>query len=272
MSVSDRYVLGWSDVEQDRLIRQATLLAPLTERLFRNAGIGAGQRVLDVGSGVGDVSLLIARLVGRTGEVIGVEHNADYIARARGRVAAMGFRNVTFVQADVNDLAIQGSFDGVVGRMVLSYVVEPARVLRSLSRMVVPGGVVAFAESTWRPALAVSTLVPLWSEVMTTICEIFTRSRPTSGLGLDLFKTFEDAGLGIPSMHLEIPLGSDSRIAELQRDLLRALLPAAEAHGISVAALGDLATLPERVHAALLEVRAPICFVAMVGAWCRTPA
>jgi ubiquinone/menaquinone biosynthesis C-methylase UbiE len=39
-------------------------LEPLTERLFREAGIGAGQRVLDVGFGVGDVAMLAARLVG----------------------------------------------------------------------------------------------------------------------------------------------------------------------------------------------------------------
>jgi hypothetical protein len=38
---------------------------------------------------------------------------------------------------------------------------------------------------------------------------------------------------------------------------------------VSVAELGDLNTLPERVHAALLEARSPICFVAMVGAWSR---
>jgi SAM-dependent methyltransferase len=267
-----RYVLGWSDAEQDRLIRQAMLLAPLTERLFRDAGIGAGQRVLDIGSGVGDVSMIAARLVGPLGRVVGVERNADYIARARDRIAALGFSNVDFVQADLDDLAINGAFDAVVGRLVLSHLGEPVRVLRSVSRLVVPGGVFAFAEGTWAPALAVSARVPLWWEVMTRICEIFTRSRATSGLGLDLFRVFQDAGLGIPAMHLEMPLGTDASIAELQTDLLRALLPAAREHGVSVTELGDLDTLPERVHAALLEARSPICFVAMVGAWSRKVA
>src|SRR6266404_4235403 len=47
------YALGSTDAEQARLIRQAALLAPFTERFFRGAGIGPGQRVLDIGSGVG---------------------------------------------------------------------------------------------------------------------------------------------------------------------------------------------------------------------------
>ena len=72
-------------------------------------------------------------------------------------------------------------------------------------------------------------------------------------------------------MHLEMPLGLDSSIAELQTDLLRALLPAAEETGVSVAELGRLDTLAGRVHAALLEAKAPICFVALVGAWSRKP-
>ena len=65
------YALGNTDAEHDRLIRQAAYLAPVTERLFREAGIGPGHRVLELGSGVGDVAMLVAGLVGPTGQVIG---------------------------------------------------------------------------------------------------------------------------------------------------------------------------------------------------------
>ena len=46
------YVLGSADSEHDRLLRQGKRLGPFTERLFRDAGLGPGQRVLDLGSGV----------------------------------------------------------------------------------------------------------------------------------------------------------------------------------------------------------------------------
>src|SRR5205814_9402808 len=90
------YALGSTDAEQERLIRQAALLAPFTERFFLGAGIGPGQRVLDIGSGVGDVAMLVAKLVGPSGQVVGVERDARSIARARARVAEAGLHNVSF--------------------------------------------------------------------------------------------------------------------------------------------------------------------------------
>ena len=66
-NVTFEYGLGYTTAEQERLIRQAAMVAPATERLFRAAGIGPGQRVLDLGSGMGDVAMLVARLVGPGG-------------------------------------------------------------------------------------------------------------------------------------------------------------------------------------------------------------
>ena len=66
-TAAERYVMGHSDHERRRLALQASILQPFTEHLFRRAGITSGMHVLDVGCGVGDVSLLAARLTGRTG-------------------------------------------------------------------------------------------------------------------------------------------------------------------------------------------------------------
>jgi len=104
MSVS---TTSWDikDAEHERLIRQAALIAPNTERLFRQAGIGPGQRVLDVGSGVGDVSMLLARIVGPSGEVVGIERDASSIGRAEARAAAAGLLNVSFMPTDVSEIS-----------------------------------------------------------------------------------------------------------------------------------------------------------------------
>jgi ubiquinone/menaquinone biosynthesis C-methylase UbiE len=45
--------------------------------------MGPGQRILDIGSGVGDVAMLAARLVGPSGEIVGIERDVRSIARAR---------------------------------------------------------------------------------------------------------------------------------------------------------------------------------------------
>jgi 16S rRNA A1518/A1519 N6-dimethyltransferase RsmA/KsgA/DIM1 with predicted DNA glycosylase/AP lyase activity len=83
------YALGSSDAEHERLIWQALRFAPLTERFFHEAGIVSGQRVLELGSGLGDVTMLTGRIVGPSGEVVGVESDSRSIARARIRAAKL---------------------------------------------------------------------------------------------------------------------------------------------------------------------------------------
>jgi protein-L-isoaspartate O-methyltransferase len=269
--VRSGYVLGYSDAEQDRLIRQALLLAPMTERLFRDAGIGTGQRVLDVGSGIGDVSMIAARLVGPSGAVVGVERHGDFIARAQERIAAVGFRNVSFVHADANALGSCGSFDAVVGRFVLNHCPDPVAVLQSVTRPLIPGGIVAFQEVALSPALAVSACMPLWSRLLTAIDEVITRSGMSPERGLGLYCGFQEAGLAVPHMRLEVPLALDTSVVRLQVDLLRAIRSAADAHDVSLTDLGDLGTLVDRIHAEALAAHSPIACPALVSAWSRKP-
>ena len=79
------YELRSSETEHRRLVRQAWLLEPLTERLFREAGIGHGMRVLDLGCGMGDVAMLAARLVGPSGRVVAVDLDDIVLANASQR-------------------------------------------------------------------------------------------------------------------------------------------------------------------------------------------
>jgi cyclopropane fatty-acyl-phospholipid synthase-like methyltransferase len=60
-----RYVLGHAPEEPQRLIFQATILRPITARLLHEAGIGPDMRVLDLGCGVGDVTMLVAEMSDR---------------------------------------------------------------------------------------------------------------------------------------------------------------------------------------------------------------
>ena len=117
--------------EQQRLASQAELLDPLTERVFRAAGLGNGMRVLELGSGAGDVAMLAARLVGREGEVVGVERDPEAVASATARVAQAGLSNIRFIQGDAQTLdGIADGFDAAVGRLILMYLPDPAAALR----------------------------------------------------------------------------------------------------------------------------------------------
>jgi ubiquinone/menaquinone biosynthesis C-methylase UbiE len=187
LSSSD-YLLGSSDAEHERLIRQARLIDPFTERFFREAGIGPGQRVLDLGSGVGDVAMLVGKLVGSSGEVVGIERDERSLARARARAKEAGQDNVSFIQSDVAQILIDKSFDAVVGRFILQFLPDPAGVLRSLTQLLRPGGIVAFQEPSFAAFLHLCPHLPLWSAGASLIYETGRRAGVNLEMGLALIQ------------------------------------------------------------------------------------
>lgn len=267
----DSYALGYTDAEHQRLMRQASLIAPITERLFRDAGIGPAQRVLDLGSGLGDVSMLVARLVGPTGEVIGIERDGTSIERAQARVAAAGFRNVHFLKTDVNKFAVDKPFDAVVGRFILMFLPDPVSVLRSVLRLVRPGGVLVFQEPSWIPILALGDRLPLWSCMLRLIHETLLRSGANPEMGLALYPIFQDIGLPAPEMHLEIPLGSKMDFLRVIADLVCSLQPLADQHGVPLEELGNLDTLPDRLRVEITSANTVVSVVPLLGAWSHKP-
>ncbi len=271
MMTTPRYALGSTDAEHERLIRQAERLAPLTERLFREAGIGAGQRVLDIGSGVGDVAMLAAKLVGPSGEVVGVERDADTIARARARVAEAGLHNVSFTQSDVNQIASDIPFDAAVGRFILQFLPDPVAVLRSLSPLLRPGGIFAFHEVSYAPLLVLSAHLPLWSLAASLIHQAIQRSGAHTEIGLTQYWFFQEAGLPAPTMHLEMLLGGDPEFTRWSYDLLCSLRPQIQQLNLSLEPLGDFDTLLARLQTEVAASKTVVPFVALVGAWSHKP-
>lgn len=263
------YLLGSTDEEHARLIRQAALLDPFTERLFRDAGVGPGQRVLDIGCGLGDVAILTARLVGRSGEVLGVDRDASALAKARVRVAAAGLQNVTFMESDVSEVASIKRFDAVVGRLILEFVPNPGAVVRSLSHLVRPGGILAFHDATWGPFLLYTVTLPLRSACASLIHQAFQRSGANMNMELVLYRSFLEAGLPPPSMRIEMPVGDDPEFARWVYDLLCSVRPQLQQHAIAYDAVGDFDTLLQRLEAEAADAKAFGALVGLVGAWSR---
>ncbi len=265
------YALGSTAVEHERLTRQAALLVPCTERVFREAGIGSGQRVLDIGSGVGDVAMLVARLVGPSGEVVGIERDSRAIARARDRVADAGLTNIRFTQRDASDVECDRSFDAVVGRFILQFLPDPLAVLKRLHQVVRPGGIIAFQEVSYTPFLALSARLPLWSAIVSLVDETMRRAGANTEIGLALHQMFQDAGFSAPAMRMEILLGSDPSFTRWIYDVLCSLRAQIHDHNAALELLGDFDTLPQRVQAEVAAAHTVVPFVALVGAWSRRP-
>ena len=134
------YTMGRTDAETQRLIRQSLLYNPITERMLEDSGITAGMRVLDVGTGAGDVAMLAAVRVGTTGSVVAIDTNPKVLLTARKRAELAGLTNVTFAERDCRELSQDDVFDAATGRLVLMYTPEPARALASVADHVLRGG------------------------------------------------------------------------------------------------------------------------------------
>jgi ubiquinone/menaquinone biosynthesis C-methylase UbiE len=262
------YPLGHTDAEHQRLVRQAARVAPITERFFREAGIGPGQRVLDLGSGVGDVAMLVARLVGPSGEVVAVERDRNSIAKARARVTQAGFHNVSFNESGVDEILDEKPFDAAVGRFILMYLPDPVATLRSISQVVRSGGVLAFQEPDWVPVLAHLAKLPLWFATASLIDKTM-RVSANHDMGSELYQTFVEAGLPEPTVRMELPMGKEPYLAQWYYDTLCSLLPQAKQLNMPVESLGHLDTLVQRLQDEVAASKTVACWFASVGAWCR---
>ena len=260
-----RYTLGNTDAEHHRLARQALLFNPLTRRVFEAAGIRPGQRVLDLGSGAGDVALLLAEIVGPSGAVVGVERDGGSIARARERVAEAGAGHVTFVQGDVAQVTGLPPFDAAVGRWILMFVPEPHDVVRAAARLVRTGGTIAFHEVSWQTCLARSAELPLTGSAVRLLVSAFARTGADVEMGYALPRVFRDAGLPEPSIHMETLLGEAATFGEWMALTLASVRPHLD--DASFAVVGDLRTLSARIAEEVRTADAVIAWPSMIGAW-----
>jgi 2-polyprenyl-3-methyl-5-hydroxy-6-metoxy-1,4-benzoquinol methylase len=266
------YALGYSESEFQRLEAQAALFRDLTEDVLRRAGIARGMRVLDIGCGVGDVSLLAAELVGPSGAVLGVDRSAESIDIARRRAADAGFKSMSFAAAEIDAFSTEEKFDAVIGRLILLYVSEPAAALRRLCGYLCPGGIVAFQEMSMPlarscPDGALYNLCRDW------VVETFERANVEVDMGGKLFATFLAAGLPAPQMIVAGRAGGgpQSPLYDYVTDSIGSLLPTMERFGVATAADVGIDTLASRLRREAIEHNACIMPPPLIGAWTRTP-
>ena len=93
--------------------------------------------VLEIGSGAGDVAMLVGRLIEPDGSVLGIEQSAKSAALAAGRVAAAGNLPVQFEVGDLDSYTPTRGYDALVGRFVLPYLADPSATLRHLASYVI---------------------------------------------------------------------------------------------------------------------------------------
>lgn len=164
----------WNETSGPKWVELETRLdeqiAPLGLAAIEAAAVQAGERVLDVGCGCGQTSLQLARRVGASGSVTGVDITTVMLERARARTLEAGMASLSFVNADAQTFAFEaGEFDLVFSRFGVMFFSDPTAAFANLRRALAPGARLTFvcwqslASNQWMsiPVAAVAQHVTL---------------------------------------------------------------------------------------------------------------
>lgn len=266
-STGSTYVLGHADAEVRRLLLQARLYDDYTEHALRLAGLRPGMRVLDIGSGPGDVSFVAARLVGPSGSVLGVDAAPEMVELARARANEKGLDTVRFTHSAIGAIALDEPVDAVVGRLILMHLPDPAATLRELSAWVRPGGVLAFSEIDVTAARSVPDL-PFFEQVIAGIARAFEALGLSPRFGTTLHTVFADAGLGAPHLTVGAPIGTaaDADLLAYGAEVWRLVSPIAQQEGLAIDGL-DIDEFVPRFRAEARAANTLITMPPIITAW-----
>jgi 2-polyprenyl-3-methyl-5-hydroxy-6-metoxy-1,4-benzoquinol methylase len=264
------YALGHGDSELERLLLQAEVWGAFTDALLRRTGLREGMRVLDLGTGTGDVALLAARIVGAEGEVIGIDRAPEPLRLAALRAGKAGLTNVRFEVADIHTFEPAGRFDAIAGRFILLHAPDPVAVLRRLSLSLAPDGVLILQEPDISAARTTPP-VPLFAQSVRWVVEGLERAGARGDLGSLLWSILRRTGVREPA------LAHDARIEPPPGELgcrylaqtVTSLLPVIQMTGLATADEIGPDTLEQRLLRDVTAAQAVMVSPALIGAWGR---
>jgi ubiquinone/menaquinone biosynthesis C-methylase UbiE len=151
-TVRNEYVDFWNDILVPKFVRWKHVLVDglshHSEAIFPRLEVGQGDRVVDVGCGFGDTAILLARRVGPTGYVLGIDCCDAFLEDGRRAAAQEGIRNVEFLEADVQTYRFKGDFDFCFSRFGTQFFENPVAALRNMRTALRPGGTMTMI--VWR--------------------------------------------------------------------------------------------------------------------------
>jgi ubiquinone/menaquinone biosynthesis C-methylase UbiE len=149
---NDEFTAFWNDVLVDKFERFRNILLDglsyHSEAPLRTLEIAPGARALDVGCGWGDTAIVLARRVGPSGSVLGLDCCDAFLEKGRKDARTAGLVNLRFVAADVQTYPFQPEFDFCFSRFGMMFFSNPVAAMRNIRTALKPGGRLMFV--TWR--------------------------------------------------------------------------------------------------------------------------
>lgn len=251
-SSADRYALRGGAWGRDRLAILARDRWPDTAALLSEVGIRPGSKCVDIGCGGGAGTLELARIVGPTGSVIGIDRDGVKIELARESARDLQLENVEFRELPLSDWSEPNSYDLVYSRFLLQHLSAPSDALRQMWGAVRPGGALAVEDvdhDGWSSVPPSPGIDFLRIGLKTAIGSYGGDAR----LGRRLFELFGEAGIPMPRRRKTVrsAFSSDTKILapltleSIQESLARADPRIADGYATSLNALNELVRNPD---------------------------
>ena len=149
---SAQYVDFWNEILVPKFIKYKHILVDgLThhsEAIFPSLPVKEGDRVLDIGCGFGDTAIKLARRVGQSGKVVGLDCCEAFLEYGRKDAAKLGLQNVSFVYGDALLDHFEPEYDFVFSRFGTMFFANPVAGLRNMRKALKPGGIMTHI--VWR--------------------------------------------------------------------------------------------------------------------------
>jgi SAM-dependent methyltransferase len=225
-------------------------------------------RVLDLGTGLGHVAMLLAEMVGPEGRVVGLDNSARLLEVAAARASTRS--QLRFVQGDVRRWRDTEPFDAIVGRLILFHLADPVSVLRHHAASLRPAGLMLALDFDLGASRAEPAL-PLVTDVLEWVRAAFVSAGASPAIGARLAPLLVQAGLadvqGFGFQGYIAP--TDPAGPALLSGVVRTLAPQIVAAGLATPQQIDIETLEARIADATRASGSVVVPPTLAAAWGR---
>lgn len=145
--MSVRNLLSNLDEEIERIETQAKSLSDSAHSLFKRVGVKEGMNCVDIGCGTGEVALMLAKMVGNSGQVTALDSSQKATEICNKKAKERNQRNITFLTREVYDTKIDEKFDLVYSRFLLEHLDAPQKAITEMLRLAKSGTTLILEDS-----------------------------------------------------------------------------------------------------------------------------